>query len=52
MDILEINKLLATLTAGIFSVGAFAQAPAATPAAPAKAEPKETKKDEKKEAKK
>ncbi len=50
------TKLLATLVAGFFAAGAFAQAPAAAPAAasaPAKAEAKkEEKKEEKKVAKK
>ena len=36
---IEMNKVLATLIAGLFAVGAFAQAPAApaAPAAPVKA---------------
>mgnify|MGYP006898277414 CR=1 FL=1 len=54
------NKLLATLVAGFFAVGAFAQAPAGAPvvatkpaalAAPAKVETKDAKADVKAEAK-
>jgi hypothetical protein len=54
------NKLLATLVAGFFAVGAFAQAPAGAPvvatkpaalAAPAKVETKDAKADLKADAK-
>jgi hypothetical protein len=47
----DMNKLLATLIAGLFAAGAFAQAPAAAPAAAPAPAKMETKAEAKAEAK-